>query len=197
MIEIKNLSFSYPARRVFDNLSLALPDAPVLALQGPSGSGKTTFLKLLMGLLQPQKGSIAGVAGRRIGAVFQENRLLPWKTVTENVSLAEQDPAKPIDPMELLDKLGLSGFASAYPAELSGGMQRRAAIARALFYSSDLLLMDEPFKGLDAELRKDVMELCRSRAKRIIFITHEPEESVFLEAQTVQFPLQAGTDILK
>ncbi|MBR0026963.1 MAG: ABC transporter ATP-binding protein, partial [Clostridia bacterium] len=187
MIEIKNLSFAYPTQSVFENISLTLPEAQILALQGASGSGKTTFLRLLMGLLSPQKGEIRGLAGRRVGTVFQEDRLLPWRTVKENITLPEQDPTNPMDAEVLLERLGLSGISDAYPAELSGGMQRRVAIARALYHSSDLLLMDEPFKGLDAELRKSVMDFCRERVQQIIFITHDAEETAFMEAETLRF----------
>ena len=197
MIEIRNLSFAYPTQNVFENVSLTLPEAPVLALQGASGSGKTTFLRLLMGLLSPQKGEILGLAGRRVGTVFQEDRLLPWRTVKENITLPEQDPTNPMDAEVLLERLGLSGIGDAYPAELSGGMQRRVAIARALYHSSDLILMDEPFKGLDAELREAVMNFCRERANQIIFITHDAEETAFMEAETLQFPLQGTADIIK
>ena len=197
MIEIRNLSFAYPTQNVFENVSLTLPEAPVLALQGASGSGKTTFLRLLMGRLSPQKGEILGLAGRRVGTVFQEDRLLPWRTVKENITLPEQDPTNPMDAEVLLERLGLSGIGDAYPAELSGGMQQRVAIARALYHSSDLILMDEPFKGLDAELRRSVMDFCRERANQIIFITHEAEETAFMEAETLQFPLQGTADIIK
>lgn len=197
MIEIKNLSFAYPTQSVFKNVSLTLPEAPVLALQGASGSGKTTFLRLLMGLLSPQKGKILGLAGRRVGTVFQEDRLLPWRTVKENITLPEQDPTNPVDAEVLLERLGLADLGDAYPAELSGGMQRRVAIARALYHSSDLILMDEPFKGLDAELRRSVMDFCRERANQIIFITHDAEETAFMEAETLRFPLQGTADIIK
>ena len=197
MIKIQDLSFSYPDLPIFHNLSLYLPEVPVLALLGPSGSGKTTFLKLLIGLCTPESGKITGISSRRIGTVFQEDRLLPWRTASENITLAEPDPTHPMEVTELMERLGLSGMEGVYPKELSGGMQRRVAIARALYHSSDLILMDEPFKGLDPELKSSVMSFCRERATEIIFITHEEGEAIFLGADTLLFPLHSSLDVIK
>ena len=145
MPEIRNLSFSYDGTPVFSGLCLSLPDGSRTALLAPSGFGKTTLLRLLCGSLTPQGGSITGLPAEGIAMVFQEDRLLPGCTVLENLRLVAPERSD-TELTALLGELGLSGWENARPGKLSGGMRRRAAIARALVFHSPLVIMDEPFK---------------------------------------------------
>ncbi len=166
-----------------------------LAVIGPSGCGKTTLLRIIAGLIQPSSGRVV-VNGQEVmrpvpgvGMVFQRPVLLPWRTVVDNVLLPVEflrlDKRSYVDKArDLLQLTGLAGFENRMPYELSGGMQQRAAISRALIHEPSLLLMDEPFGALDA-LTRDVMnlELARiwqERRKTIVFITHSIAEAVFL-----------------
>ncbi|MBO5797927.1 MAG: ABC transporter ATP-binding protein [Clostridia bacterium] len=183
-IELKNVTFSYGGEPVVTDFSLTVPDNGVLCLFGPSGCGKTTLLRLLLGLEQPESGTIH----RRVhkpAMVFQEDRLLPWKSVLENVTLSAKDEESA---KEALRAVGLTDeLFEARPATLSGGMQRRVAIARALAADSDWLVLDEPFTGLDAEKREEILELVRAYAatRPVVLVTHHPEEIALLGAETV------------
>lgn len=168
MIEMRNLSLSYGDKQVIDRLTLTLPDEGTVLLTGESGSGKSTLLRAMAGLLKPNSGEITGLSQRRVGVVFQQDRLLPWRTVLENAAINGD-----IDRAEMfLSELGLRDVLHAFPAELSGGMSRRVAIARALTFSDDVVLFDEPFNGLDAPLRERAMELIRSHTKLRVISTH-------------------------
>ncbi len=148
MIRADSLSFSYPdGARIFDSLDLVVSEGERVCLFAPSGGGKTTLLRLIGGLLRPTSGELTVNAGRRISTVFQENRLLPFKTVAGNVDLFATVP--PARTRVILGLLGLSDALDLYPGDLSGGMARRAALARALCREADLYLFDEPFAGLD------------------------------------------------
>ena len=148
MIELKHVTCAYGEKTPVRNLTLTLSDAGVIGVFGASGSGKTTLLRLLAGRLQPTSGTVEGLCGKRVSMVFQEDRLLPWRTALENVALVRDGSSG--DATRLLDAMELSAEAEKLPAALSGGMQRRVALARALNFGGDVLLLDEPFKGLDA-----------------------------------------------
>ena len=186
MPEIRNLSFSYDGTPVFSGLCLSLPDGSRTALLAPSGFGKTTLLRLLCGSLTPQGGSITGLPAEGIAMVFQEDRLLPGCTVLENLRLVA--PERPdTELIALLGELGLSGWENARPGKLSGGMRRRAAIARALVFHSPLVIMDEPFKGLDEATRARVIDETRRlcRGKTVLMVTHEAAEAERMGAKIV------------
>ena len=188
-------------------LELAIADREFVAIVGPSGCGKSTLLKLVTGLRPPTSGSITlygrPVTGPRsdVGIVFQTPVLFPWRSVLDNVLLpadvlklpraAYRDKA-----LALLDLVGLGGFENSYPQELSGGMQQRAAIARALVHDAPLLLMDEPFGALDAMTREQMnLELQRIWAasrKTVLFITHSIAEAVFLADRIVVMSPRPG-----
>ncbi|HEX2515362.1 MAG TPA: ABC transporter ATP-binding protein [Chloroflexota bacterium] len=180
---------------VLEGLSLGVAPGELLCLLGPNGSGKTTLLRILAGLEAPDAGAVLvdGEAvdprARRqaVGVVFQEPRLLPWRTVRENVTLC----LKPLGlrgaaaarrAADYLRLVGLSGFEGYYPSRLSGGMQQRAAIARALAVEPEVLLMDEPFSALDPETRRELqgalVEIWRATRKTIVFVTHSLEEAL-------------------
>ena len=182
MISLEKISFSYGEKRVLENFSLEIGKDSRICLFGESGCGKTTLLRLILGLEDPKSGTIKRVGNPRPSAVFQENRLLPFKTVVGNITLigAEESAAR-----AHLAALGLKDAADCFPAELSGGMQRRAAIARALCADYDYLVLDEPFTGLDeanaAAAARHISESLSGRA--LILVTHSVREAEMLGAQ--------------
>ena len=182
MITFRKVSFSFGENTVFDRLDLTLPDTGCFALMGESGSGKTTLLRLLAGLLSPSGGSVTGTEGKRIAVLFQEDRLLPWRTALENVIAGSTTEAA----RSWLEKLEIPEV-DKMPDTLSGGMQRRVALARALAFGGQMLLMDEPFKGLDGPLRARVAGQIRNAGfPFILFITHDPEEAELMGARILR-----------
>lgn len=178
MIEIKNLSLSYEGERVIEGFSLKLSAGDKIALMGPSGCGKTSLLSAIAGLLKPEKGSIK--LGGRVSVVFQEPRLLPWLSALENINVVLSDSAETLpEAKKWLEAVGLGDAADKLPSELSGGMRQRVGIARALAFGSDILLLDEPLKGMDADTEESVAELIRSSAedKTLILVTHDEAEA--------------------
>ena len=195
-ITINSLFFNYPNRDlpVIDDLSLTIKQHEVLAVIGKSGCGKSTLIKLIAGLLHPVKGTISVRDNLRVGVVFQDPRLLPWKTVTENIKLAirHQDQVKQQKVIgNVLSLVGLEHAADYYPKELSGGMAQRVALARALAQSPDILLMDEPFGALDAitraQIQIDFEKIQQKRKMTVVLITHEVNEAVRLSDRVVIF----------
>jgi ABC-type multidrug transport system ATPase subunit len=184
MLKIKNLSFSFGEKLVINNFSLNVKKGEKIWLSGPSGIGKTTLIKLILGLLKANSGEI-DLGGMIPSVVFQENRLLPFYTVMQNIELVGGDKQKA---KEILLALGIGETVNLYPKKLSGGMKRRAAIARALSVDFDLLILDEPFNGIDEKnLEKTaelINEICSS--KTVIIITHSPLEAELLKAKEVK-----------
>jgi NitT/TauT family transport system ATP-binding protein len=180
------------------DITLRVDGGQVAVLIGPSGCGKSTLLRLAAGLEAPTSGQVriggSVVTGPRsnVGLVFQRPVLLPWRTARANVLLPAVIRGKPAGKATaradaLLDKVGLSGFEDAYPAELSGGMQARVALARAMSQDPALLLMDEPFASLDAITREDiaalVLQLWTERQQTVLFVTHSIDEAILLADQ--------------
>jgi NitT/TauT family transport system ATP-binding protein len=199
VIAVRRLAKSYATREApivaLENIDFTVQDGEFVALLGPSGCGKSTLLKILAGLL-PASGGEAKLRGlairgprRDIGVVFQSPVLFPWRSVLDNVLLPAdvqrlgRDQHRRIA-RDLLSLVGLGGFEDRYPWELSGGMQQRVAMVRALVHDPALLLMDEPFGALDAMTREQMnVELQRiwlERRKTIVFVTHSISEAVFL-----------------
>lgn len=213
-IEISNVDLVYgkPGEKNTVNDTLAVSDANItiedgefLALVGPSGCGKSTLLKLVAGLIRPSRGSVK-VSGQEVtcplkivGMAFQNATLLPWRNIRDNVMLPleivepyrsrhRQDRAKNRERADiLLEKVGLSGFAEKMPWQLSGGMQQRAQLCRALIHEPSILLLDEPFAALDTFTREDLwgvlQELWEFRKCTIIIVTHELREAAFLASK--------------
>lgn len=173
MLEFSHVSFAFGAQEVLSDVSFTLPEGGTLAVTGPSGCGKTTLLRLAAGLLEPGSGQIRRPAGGA-AVVFQEPRLLPWLTAEENVNLVLSDRRETLpQAREWLAALGLGGDAEKYPRELSGGMQRRVAIARALAMRRPLLILDEPFSGLDDELKAKIVRLIAAQGSAVLLATHD------------------------
>ena len=177
-----------PARVALSGLSLSVAAGEFVALVGPSGCGKTTFLNIVAGLDRNFSGAVQVAAHAdgtpaRIGYVFQEPRLLPWRTVAENIALV-LEPRQDAVVNEVLDAVGLADARDLYPPQLSLGMSRRVAIARAFAIQPDLLLMDEPFVSLDhdtvEQLRHLLLKLWRGRPTTILFVTHDLREALVL-----------------
>lgn len=177
MIELRNISVSLGGTPVLNDCSLTVPAGGSAALTGPSGCGKTTLLRIIAGLQKPDAGKVR-VEGR-VGYVFQEHRLFPWLTAAENLDLVAPGGAE-----VWLAKAELSDAADKYPDELSGGMRQRLNIVRALACGGEILLLDEPFKGLDAPLRKEIETLiARERAgKTLLLVTHDEADLELVEA---------------
>lgn len=168
---IKNVSKSYDGKIVLDNVSFEIPEKGVFGIFGASGHGKTTLLRLICGLEKPDSGEIIGAEGLNFSVVFQEDRLLPSLTALGNVSLVSDKTTA----FSMLEKVGLAESADKFPDELSGGMSRRTAIARAFAYGGDALILDEPFKGLENELKENIGKLiCEyAQTRPAIIVTHD------------------------
>jgi ABC-type nitrate/sulfonate/bicarbonate transport system ATPase subunit len=177
-----------PARRVLEDVRLGLEQAERVALLGPSGGGKTTLLNLVAGLDQDYAGRLGTAEPCRIGYVFQEPRLLPWRTVRDNLRLVVgKSGHEAVD--RLIAEVGLQDAATSYASRLSLGMARRAAIARALVIEPELLLLDEPFVSLDPatanRLRRLLLDALDRRNTAMLFVTHELGEAVMLAERII------------
>jgi len=177
MIEIKDLCKAFDGKVVLNHFQLRLEAGQRYALMGASGSGKTTLLNLLMGLEKPDSGHIIAPQGMKISAVFQENRLLEGMTPAANIRLVAAVATDQIH--QVLLSMGIEQDSLNQPVRTySGGMKRRVAIARALLSDYDLLLLDEPYKGLDEETRQQVIAVVErmSQGKTVLMVTHNPED---------------------
>ncbi len=184
MLEMRDLSLAFGPRIVLDGIRLDVRAGERIGVIGPSGAGKSTLLRLAAGLLRPDSGTCRNTF-QRTRLVFQEPRLLPWRSVADNLDIALHAGGVPTDEIAArrdrwLARVGLADTARAWPAELSGGMAQRAALARALALEPDLLLLDEPFSALDPALRADLGRLCAEQARAtgtaLVCISHQPWE---------------------
>jgi NitT/TauT family transport system ATP-binding protein len=207
-IEVTSVEKRFGPVEALTGIDLVVSPSEIVTVLGPSGSGKTTLLRLVGGLEEPTAGRVtvdgrsphAARAGKRIGFVPQSPALLPWRTVDRNARLLLYVNRRPgadgpsID--ELLDRVGLAPFAGAYPHELSGGMQQRVALVRAMALGAPLLLMDEPFAALDeitrADMRHLLTALCEPLAATVLFVTHSIAEAVFLSDRVVVLSARPG-----
>jgi NitT/TauT family transport system ATP-binding protein len=212
MIELTGVSKTFRSRqgdlvRALEDITLRVESEEFVSIVGPSGCGKSTLLRLVGGLTLPSRGMVhvRGVEVREpspdAGFVFQSAVLLPWRTVLDNVlfsmeMLGERRDAYRERALGLIELAGLRGFEGKYPWELSGGMQQRVAICRALVHDPDLLLMDEPFGALDAMTREEMsFELLRiwgERRKTILFVTHSIPEAILLSDRVVVMTPRPG-----
>jgi NitT/TauT family transport system ATP-binding protein len=199
-IEIDGLAKRFGALSVFEDISLTIGEREIVSIVGPSGCGKTTLLRCIDGLVKPDGGEVR-IDGQRVttpprgvAVVFQHFGLFPWKTVFENVAYGLRlsgVPKKQIEASVLrhIELVGLAGFEKAYPYQLSGGMQQRTGLARALATEPQVLLMDEPFASIDAQTREilqfELLRIWESRPTSMVFVTHSIEEAVLMGDRVV------------
>src|SRR5574340_431310 len=202
-VEVEGVSKSFYRRdggkftllKILEDLSFTVRDKEFIVIVGPSGCGKTTLLRLIDGLIQPDSGriTIGGKSPSRPGpdkgVVFQSFRLLPWKNVVENIEFPMVIQGLPKQTriqraIEHVKLVGLTGFENSYPHELSGGMQQRVGLARALTMNPEILLMDEPFASIDAQTREfmqlELLKIWSQKKSTVIFVTHSLDEAVLL-----------------
>jgi NitT/TauT family transport system ATP-binding protein len=212
-VEITGLNHSFATRgKVTEALcavDLAVRAREFVALVGPSGCGKTTVLNCVAGLLRPTRGVVnydgqpVTALNRRIGYLSQKDTLLPWRTAADNIRIAMELKCRPTSRAAadakveaMIDLVGLKGFERHYPAELSGGMRKRVALARTLIYEPEALLLDEPFGALDAQLRLIMLDqlqtLTQIRRITVLFVTHDLGEAISLADRVVVFSARPG-----
>lgn len=187
---IRNITKSYGEKTVFKNLNLKIESGKITCIMAPSGAGKTTLLRMMMGLEKPDRGSIVGLSEKRFSAVFQEERLCEGMTAAGNIRLV--NPSLTADQIRNeLQRLGMYDCENQPVSELSGGMRRRVSILRALLAEYDVLFMDEPFKGLDSALKKDVIASVMEKTvgKTVIVVTHDRSEADLLRAEIINLPV--------
>jgi len=198
-----SLSFQHDGHRqsVLDDVSFTIASQESCAIIGPSGCGKTSLLFLLAGILQPDSGSIQIAGDPRCGTILQNYGLFPWKTVSENIGLGlalQKRSRKEIEPAvhRQLEDMELTGFGKHFPGQLSGGMQQRVALGRALAVEPDILFMDEPLSSLDAltreRLQNLIIEIMGNRRITVILVTHSIEEAVFLGRKIIILSKRPG-----
>ena len=186
MLKLTGISHSYGERKVLDRMDFSLSPGQRIAIMGPSGCGKTTLLRIAMDLLKPTEGTVENTF-RKTVAVFQEPRLLPWRTALQNVNLVLGDGKATLEKAGFhLNQVKLEDALCKYPRELSGGMQQRVSLARALAAEGDLLVLDEPFKAMDEALRDHVMELVNRTDAAILLVTHEESEANKLGCEIIR-----------
>lgn len=185
---LTNLSKSFNGLEVLKNLSLREEENKIISILGPSGAGKTTLLNIISGVTKADAGQVSGFDGKSISYLFQEHRLLPWKTVEDNIDFVLKDKLGRAERRQViaryLDMVDLTEFKTFYPEQLSGGMKQRVAIARAFAYPADILLMDEPFKGLDLQMKMALLgsfiRLWADDQRSVFFVTHDVQEALIL-----------------
>lgn len=178
MITIDRLTLSYGSQQVLKDCSFRVETGSRVALMGPSGCGKTSLINVIAGLLTPDSGKVS--VNGKVSYVFQEPALFPWLTAVDNINVVLSDGPETLPRAEqLLEAVGLSDCRDKYPHQLSGGQKQRIAICRALAYGGDILLLDEPLKGLDADTRDQVSALLRQEwtGKTLLLVTHDPSEA--------------------
>ena len=183
MVTLQNVTLSYKdgktIKTVLSDLSLTFPTGKMTTVMGPSGCGKTTLLRVIAGLESPDTGNVTRETDS-ISYLFQDTALLPWLTAAENVNLVLSDSRETLrTAVEWLARVDLADEANTYPASLSGGMRQRVALARALSTDAELLLLDEPFRGMDEDLHAKMRDLIRScrQGKTTILVTHDAADA--------------------
>ena len=187
MIKALSLNKKFGEKTVLSNASISVRHGFLTLIVGPSGIGKTTLLRILSGLETADSGKINGLENKKISYLFQEDRLFPWLTATENVYAVSNEKSKKEKAAALLSELSLGDALDKFPHELSGGMSRRVAIARTLMFDGDVVILDEPFRGLDSENEKNALSVIKKycEGKTVIAVTHDVTQFDGYEHDTV------------
>lgn len=187
-VTLEHVRKSFGDRVVLRDVTLTLPDHGRVCFFGPSGCGKTTLLRLICGLDKPDGGRILVPEGTRFACHFQEDRLLPWYTALENLTLTAESRE---EALRFLTLAGLADASGLYPDELSGGMRRRASLARALGHPSDALVLDEPVREMDSELCARMLDLIDQSAgsRLMILVTHDRAQAERLGCDLIPLPM--------
>lgn len=186
-IQLKNISKRYDDTIVFNNFNIILKEQQITCIMGPSGSGKTTLIHILMGLVKVDTGKVEGLTGKKITVVFQENRLCENIDAIRNVQIVCDKKITDLQVKQEFKEVGLTEYEHKPAAELSGGMKRRVAIVRAVLPDSEVIIMDEPFKGLDDQLKEQVIRYVKrkTKGKTVIIVTHDKAEVDALSADII------------
>ena len=186
-IVLTDVTKRFGGKLVLDRFSASLPDSGAVAVTGPSGAGKTTFVNLLMGLVKPDSGRVEGLEGLTFTAVFQEDRLFDVMSVKKNIRLARRGRTTDREIASHLKEVGLGAELYSRAGELSGGMKRRVALVRAVFAAGDVLVLDEPFRGIDDAMRVQCAGYIMRRAsgRLIVLVTHDLAEAEMLRAEKI------------
>ena len=187
-LEIKGLYKDFNEVSLFRDFSIDFPEGTITCILGPSGCGKTTLLNIIGNIILPDRGTLTGFDGKVISYIFQDPRLLPWKTVEGNIEFVLNKGLPAEERGKLINRfirlVELDGFAGFYPQKLSGGMRQRVSIARAFAYPSDIILMDEPLKGLDIKLKLNLIRtfsrIWEADKRTVIFVTHDVDEALLI-----------------
>lgn len=184
-ILIKELSKSFNDNAIYHNWNATIKEDRVTCIMGPSGSGKTTLLDIMMGLQKADSGTIEGMEGKKMACVFQEDCLCEGIDAVQNVLLVCDNTVNHLHVEEEFARVDLTDYEGKPTSDLSGGMKRRVAIVRAMLPKSDIVFLDEPFKGLDEELKKRVINYVKEKVvgKTVILVTHDKEEAEALSAE--------------
>ncbi len=199
-LELKSVNKSFGERNILTDFSLSIAPGSITGLFGPSGCGKTTLLNIMGGILIPDSGLTTGFPDEKKSYIFQETRILPWKTVLGNVLFPLSDKMSPEESQVLahrfLKMVGLEREENLYPHQLSGGMKQRVSIARAFAYPGTLILMDEAFQNLDSTLKYNILnaflEIWKEDGRTVVFVTHDIDEAIFLGQKII---LLGGTPL--
>lgn len=187
-LKLININKSYDGLSIFEDFNIEFQEGKISCILGPSGCGKTTLLNIIGGLIKVDSGIMEGFDGKSFSYIFQEPRLLPWKTVEDNIDFVlsrELSYSERKEKIEYLLKLvELEDYANYYPSQLSGGMSQRVSIARAFAVSSQIILMDEPLSGLDQSLKQNILkhfkEIWAKDRRTVLYVTHDIDEATLL-----------------
>lgn len=192
-LKIDNLTKRYDEAVVYSDFTLAFNEGIITCILGPSGCGKTTLLNIIGGIIAPDSGSLSGFEGMVMSYIFQDPRLLPWKTVGGNIDFVINRTIPPAEREKKVERfirlVELDGYTDHYPSQLSGGMRQRVSISRAFACPSDIILMDEPLKGLDIALKQNLIRsfsrIWKADRRTVIFVTHDVDEALMLGEEII------------